>query len=53
MGQLVRRLGYQVILSTHDSAEAEFLISKCRSAGVPLTVHTLAPPSEEGLVSAA
>ncbi len=53
MRQLVRRLGYQIIMSTHDSAEAEFLISKCRSAGVPLTVHKLSPPSEDGLTSAA
>jgi exonuclease SbcC len=29
--QMVRELGYQ-IMSTHDSAEAEFLGRKCRSA---------------------
>src|SRR4029450_8878735 len=29
MRQLVRYLGYQVIMSTHDAAEAEFLIRKC------------------------
>jgi exonuclease SbcC len=33
--QMVRELGYQVILSTHDSSETEFLGRKCRSAGIP------------------
>jgi DNA repair exonuclease SbcCD ATPase subunit len=50
--QMVRELGYQVILSTHDTSEAEFLIRKCRSAGIKFTVHELAPRGEEGLVSA-
>jgi hypothetical protein len=48
--QLVNGLGYQIILSTHDSAEAEFLSRKCRSAGIPYQIHELAPRSEEGLV---
>jgi ABC-type taurine transport system ATPase subunit len=48
--QLVNGLGYQIILSTHDSSEAEFLSRKCRSAGVPYQVHELAPRGEEGLV---
>lgn len=41
--QMVRKLGYQVILSTHDSSEAEFLGRKCRSAGIPYHVHELVP----------
>ena len=51
--QLVRLLGYQVIMSTHDSAEAAFLVRKCQSANIPYRVHELAPPGEDGLVSAA
>ncbi|WP_180187964.1 ABC transporter ATP-binding protein [Achromobacter insuavis] len=49
--QMVLGLGYQVILSTHDSAEAEFLIRKCRSAGIPHRVHELAPRGAGGLVN--
>jgi hypothetical protein len=48
--QLVNGLGYQIILSTHDSSEAEFLSRKCRSAGIPYQIHELAPRGEEGLV---
>ncbi|WP_321903927.1 AAA family ATPase [Paraburkholderia tropica] len=50
--QMVRELGYQVILSTHDSSEAEFLARKCRSAGIPFEVHELMPRGDTGLVSA-
>jgi hypothetical protein len=50
--QMVRELGYQIILSTHDSAEAEFLGRKCRSAGIPYHVHELIPRGEHGLISA-
>ncbi|GGE80914.1 AAA family ATPase [Massilia psychrophila] len=48
--QLVNGLGYQIILSTHDSAEAEFLSRKCGSAGIPYQIHELAPRGEGGLV---
>ncbi len=48
--QLVNGLGYQIILSTHDSSEAEFLSRKCRSSGIPYQVHELAPRGEDGLV---
>jgi exonuclease SbcC len=51
--QLVRLLGYHAIMSTHDSAEAAFLVRKCQSANIPYRVHELAPPGEDGLVSAA
>lgn len=50
--QMVRELGYQIILSTHDSAEAEFLGRKCRSAGIPYHVHELIPRGDHGLISA-
>lgn len=49
--QMVLGLGYQFILSTHDSAEAEFLIRKCRSSGIPYRVHELAPRGARGLVT--
>lgn len=49
--QMVLGLGYQVILSTHDSAEAEFLSRKCRSAGIPHRVHELIPSGADGLVN--
>jgi exonuclease SbcC len=51
--QMVRELGYQVILSTHDSSEAEFLARKCRSAGIPYHVHELMPQGAAGLISSA
>jgi len=49
--QIVRELKYQVILSTHDSSEADFLGRKCRSAGIPYYVHELVPQGEAGLIS--
>ncbi|MFL9899666.1 AAA family ATPase [Paraburkholderia fungorum] len=48
--QLVNGLGYQIILSTHDSSEAEFLSRKCRSSNIPYQIHELAPRGENGLV---
>jgi hypothetical protein len=45
-----RAKGYQVIMSTHDTAEAEFLVRKCQSAGIPHSVHELVPPGDNGLV---
>jgi exonuclease SbcC len=49
--QMVLGLGYQIILSTHDSAEAEFLSRKCRSSGIPHRVHELVPSGAGGLVN--
>jgi tetratricopeptide (TPR) repeat protein len=51
--QLVRCLDYQVIMSTHDSAEAAFLVRKCQSAKIPFVVHELLPPGNGGLISEA
>jgi exonuclease SbcC len=51
--QLVRCLNYQVIMSTHDSAEAAFLVRKCQSAKIPFVVHELLPPGNDGLISEA
>ncbi|MCX5581643.1 AAA family ATPase [Kaistia terrae] len=53
MRQMVHRLGYQVVMSTHDTSEAAFLMRKCESAGIPLRIHELQPPGDDGLVSAA
>lgn len=50
--QMVRELEYQVVVSTHDTSEAEFLARKCRSSGVPFKVHELVPRGDAGLVSA-
>ena len=50
--QMVRELNYQVILSSHDSSEAEFLARKCRSSGIPFMIHELLPRGNEGLVTA-
>ncbi|MDX0056931.1 AAA family ATPase [Sinorhizobium meliloti] len=49
--QMVRELRYQVILSTHDSTEAEFLVRKCKSAGIPFAIHELVPRGDDGLIS--
>ena len=51
--QLVMRLGYQIILSTHDATEAMFLLRKCESAGVPFKLCELYPRGDEGLISEA
>src|SRR5690606_37339798 len=34
LGRLVREAGYQVLLSTHDAAEADYIGRKCQAAGV-------------------
>ena len=50
--QMVRKLRYQVILSTHDSNEAEFLRRKCLSADIPCHTHVLRSRGPNGLVLA-
>jgi exonuclease SbcC len=50
--QMVRERRYQVIMSTHDRSEAEFLARKCRSAGIPFEVRELLPRGIAGLVTA-
>ena len=49
--QLVLRLGYQIVISTHNSAEAEFLSRKCRNAGISYRVHELFPRGAGGMVN--
>jgi hypothetical protein len=48
---MVGEQGYRVILSTHDSREAEFLGLKCHGAGVPYHVHELVPQGQGRLIS--
>jgi exonuclease SbcC len=51
--QLVSRLNYQVVLSTHDNTEAAFLTRKCESANIPFRACELYPHGDDGLVSEA
>jgi len=51
MRRLVQKLGYQIIMSTHDSDEAAFIGRKCESANVPFQLCTLTPSSGNGLVA--
>lgn len=49
--RMVDELRYQVILSSHDSSEADFIARKCRSAGIPYSVCELLPTGDAGIVS--
>jgi exonuclease SbcC len=50
---LVTQLKYQVVISTHDAAEATFMARKFESAGIPFKLCELYPHGNEGLVSEA
>lgn len=41
VANLVRELGYQVIMSTHDETEFEYMANKFRSSSIPLSVCQL------------
>ena len=49
--QLVKRLDYQIILSTHDATEASFMIRKFESAGISVRLCELYPLGDDGLVT--
>jgi exonuclease SbcC len=51
MRRLVQKLEYQVILSTHDSDEADFIARKCESAQVPFQLCKLTLTGGHGLVA--
>jgi exonuclease SbcC len=51
MRRLVQKLDYQIILSTHDSDEADFIARKCESAKVPFQLCRLAPTRGHGLIA--
>jgi exonuclease SbcC len=49
MGNLVTAEGYQVLLSTHDVAQAEFLQRKFRSRRISCTTLSLLGIGKEGV----
>jgi DNA repair protein SbcC/Rad50 len=49
MGNLVTAEGYQILLSTHDVAQAEFLLRKFRSRRIPCTTLSLLGIGKEGV----
>ena len=49
MGNLVTAEGYQILLSTHDVAQAEFLSRKFRSRRIPCTTLSLLGIGKEGV----
>ncbi|MEQ8286550.1 AAA family ATPase [Thalassospira sp.] len=49
MGNLAKEEGYQIILSTHDIGQAEFLRRKFRSRKVPCTTLNLLGVGREGV----
>lgn len=49
VGNLVDARGYQVLLSTHELAQAEFLRRKFRARGIPCTMVTLLGAGSEGV----
>ncbi len=51
MRNLVEFEGYQLLMSSHDRAEGEFLFRKFDAAGLPCTMVTLTAPSREGVLS--
>jgi exonuclease SbcC len=46
---LVKGEGYQVIISTHDMENANFIERKCRTAGIPVQRCWLLSDSEDGV----
>ena len=51
MRNLVEYEGYQLLVSSHDRAESEFLFRKFEAANLPCTMVTLTAPSREGVLS--
>lgn len=49
MGSLVREKSYQILLSTHDLAQAEFLQRKCAARGIPCATLSLLGTGREGV----
>ena len=49
MGNLVREMGYQILISTHDLAQAEFLQRKCTAQQIPCATLTLLGTGREGV----
>lgn len=49
MRNLVERRGYQLLMSSHDRSEAEFISRKFDAASIPCTVLELTAPSRDGV----
>jgi hypothetical protein len=49
MRNLVEFQGYQLIMSSHDRAESEFIRRKFEAAGLPCSVISLTAPSKSGV----
>ncbi|WP_020092771.1 AAA family ATPase [Methylobacterium sp. 285MFTsu5.1] len=49
MRNLVALKGYQLVMSSHDRAEAEFVSRKFDAAGLPCSVVNLTAPSRDGV----
>ncbi len=53
MRNLVEYENYQLLMSSHDRAESEFLFRKFDAAGLPCTMVMLTAPSRDGVLSEA
>jgi hypothetical protein len=42
--------GYQLVMSSHDRGESDFIARKFDAAGLPCTTILLTAPSEKGVV---
>jgi exonuclease SbcC len=51
LNRLVKEAQYQVIVSTHDTAEADYITRKCRGSGVAFTRCDLPIRGRSGIVS--
>jgi DNA repair exonuclease SbcCD ATPase subunit len=49
MRNLVELQGYQLLMSSHDRAEGEFIARKFDAAGLPCTILALTAPSKDGV----
>ena len=50
MRNMVELDGYQLVMSSHDRGESEFIARKFKAAGLPCTTVVLTAPSENGVV---
>jgi len=50
MRNMVELNGYQLIMSSHDRGESEFIARKFDAAGLPCSTVLLTAPSDKGVV---
>ena len=50
MRNMVELDGYQLIMSSHDRGESDFIARKFDAAGLPCTTILLTAPSDKGVV---